>query len=152
MTEKAIFAIREVVLHQDIPIYQTRGMGCAVEVGGFKRLLTWSGVIGEDDCIKAMETHRFSKNFFSKVDKSYRLKISTIKQNVNCSFISFDDSNDAVERTTESNILELKVPGSDVKTEDIFAHTFIGFKEKLIFKFKFNKEKKKHELDTDEWK
>ena len=48
---KAIFAIRE-VFKKDI--CQTRGMGCAVNVGGSVRLVTWHGVIGENDCNKSV--------------------------------------------------------------------------------------------------
>ena len=62
--EKAIFAVlREVVC--SLPIYQTRGMACAVDVRGKLCLLTWEGVFKEDDRVpsESVKLHRGSKNF-----------------------------------------------------------------------------------------
>ena len=86
-SEKAIFAVREVVC--GLPIYQTRGMACAVDVRGKQCLITWEGVFKEDDraLIESVKLHRGSRNFHND-EKRYRLEISAIKQAGSCSFIS----------------------------------------------------------------
>lgn len=152
--EKAIFAVREVVCGQ-VPIYQTRGIACAVDVGGKQYLLTWEGVFKEDDraLIESVKLHRGSKNFHNE-EKKYRLDISAIKRSGSCSFISVkalkgSNASETLKTTTDSNILKLIIPRSDdVIDKDVWAQSFIGSNKSLKFKFEYNCEKKKHELKS----
>lgn len=148
--EKAIFAVREVVhISGDIPIiYKTRGMACAVEIGGKQRLLTWHNVINEDDQAKPIRLHQCSKKFF-KDNKNYRFGMSQVKQTESCSFISLIRG-DAPTSNKDFGILKLKVPGDDEKGKDVFAHSFIGCKD--IVKFTFKYDRGKHELNPPDKK
>lgn len=154
-SEKAIFAVREIVC--GLPIYQTRGMACAVDVGGKQCLLTWEGVFKEDDraLIESVKLHRCSRNFHND-EKRYRLEISAIKQAGSCSFISVkalkgSNTSETLKTTTDSNIFQLIIPRSDdVIDRDVWAQSFIGSNKPMKFKFKYNREKKKHELNSFE--
>ena len=150
-SKKAIFAVREVVQREFPTIYRTRGMACAVIVGGKERLLTWHGVIDERDKAKPIELHRCSKNFFTN-KKKYRLKVSRIMQ-IGFSSLSVIRG-DAPTSSKDFKILNLKlrVPGMDEKRKDVMAHSFIGCKDLMKFNFKYNSDRKKHELDSPDMK
>ncbi|KAL9956246.1 hypothetical protein ACROYT_G037696 [Oculina patagonica] len=143
----AIFAVKEVF---EDGIYQTRGMACAVVVGGSERLLTWSGVIEESDCNKLFVMDRFSdkstEEFLSNRER-YRLQNSKTEENGNLTFFSVN-AGDKASFTT----LDLKVPQSDIslQTSDFTAYTFSG-KEKLNLNFKYDSSKKKHNLVSGNW-
>lgn len=137
--EKAIFAVRE-VLQRDIPIYQSRGMACAIEVGGRKRLLTWHGVINENDQAKPIKLHR----------SSHELEMSKTKENGGCSFISVKGGDDAF--TGKCSILYLQVPESKEKIKDVVAYSFIGCKDIVKFTFKYSQQSRKHELHSSDKK
>ena len=146
--KKAIFAVREVVhTSGDIPIiYKTRGMACAVEVGGKKRLVTWHNVINEDDKAKPIRLHRCSKEFFND-QKNYRFEMSQVEQIESCSFISLLRG-DAPTPKKDFEILKLKVPESDEKSKDVFAYSFTGCKDTVKFTFKYDYDRGKHELNS----
>ena len=143
---KAIFAIRE-RFQEDI--FQTRGMGCAVKVGDSVRLVTWHGVIGEDDYNKSVIMDRFSdkstKDFLSSRNR-YRLEMSIVKEiGSNFTFLSVDAGG-----ANFTTTLEL-VPQNNLKASDLTAYSFSG-KEKLELKFEYDKDKQKHILRSDNWK
>ncbi|XP_022809915.1 uncharacterized protein LOC111346926 [Stylophora pistillata] len=136
--DKAIFAVRKVVqLHP--PIYQRRGMACAVDMGKEQYLLTWEGVFNEDDRDlineKSVKFNRRSKTF-STMD----LEISKIKQAGSCSFISVDKG------LQHGDALTVEIPGSDVTTNDVCAQSFVGRNKSLTINFKYNQKKGRHEL------
>ncbi|XP_022801975.1 uncharacterized protein LOC111339561 [Stylophora pistillata] len=137
--EKAIFAVREVV-QRDIPICKSRGMACVIEVGGRKRLLTWHGVINENDQAKPIKLHR----------SSHELEMSKIKENGGCSFISVKGRDDAF--TGKCSILYLQVPESKEKIKDVVAYSFIGCKDIVKFTFKYSQQSRKHELRSSDKK
>lgn len=140
---KAIFAVRE-VFHEHV--YQTRGMACAVNVGGSVRLVTWRGVIDSAACNNVV-MDRFSKTFFKDVTR-YRLQKSTVTTCGSFSFLSVSYS-----ENFKFNILRYKVPGNEIKASDLTAYSFSG-EETIELKFRYDKIKKGHELITtgDEWK
>lgn len=148
--EEAIFAVREVDhISRDIPIIcKTRGMACAVEVGGKQRLLTWQGVINEHDQAKPIRLHRYLKNIFT-AQKNCWLEMSQIKQTDICSFISVKRG-DARTPNIDFGILKLKVLGSVEKSKEVSAHSFIGCKD--IVKFTFKYDRGKHELKCSDKK
>ena len=146
-SKKAIFAVREVVNREFPTIYRTRGMACAVIVGGKERLLTWHGVIDERDKAKKIELHRCSKNFFTN-NKKYRLQVSQIKQISSSSLSVIRGDAPTPSKDFEILNLTLKVPERDEKRKDVMAHSFIGCKDFMKFNFKYNSDKRKHELDS----
>ena len=141
--EKAIFAVREVV--HDLPVYQTRGMASAVDVGGKQCLLTWNGVFNEDD--RALTNHKpvkFHRSSECK-EKKYQLGKSKIGQAGSFSFIP-------VEGLKSCNALMLMVPGSNVIENEVCAQSFNGGNKLLKFKFQYIKKEKKHVLTSLEGK
>ena len=141
--ERAIFAVREVV--HDLPVYQTRGMASAVDVGGKQCLLTWKGVFNEDD--RALTNHKPVKFLQSSgcKEKNYQLGKSKIGQAGSFSFIP-------VEGLKSSNALMLMVPGSNVIENEVCAQSFNGGNKLLKFKFQYIKKEKKHVLTYFEGK
>lgn len=146
---KAIYAVREVD-DIDIPtIYKTRGMACAVKVGGRSRLLTWQGVINEQDQAKTIKLHRSSKNFFTD-QKNYRLEMLQINQVGSFSFISVKGGNNTSTLNEDFIILELRVPGSTENIDDVSAYSIMTYKEIVKFTFKYRQEKGKYELHSSD--
>ena len=141
--ERAIFAVREVV--HDLPVYQTRGMASAVDVGGKQCLLTWEGVFNEGDRAltnhKSVEFHQSSRY----KEKNYQLGKSKIGQAGSFSFIPVDG-------LQSCDALMLIVPGSNVIENDVCAQSFIGGKKLLKFKFQYIKEEQRHVLTSFEGK
>ncbi|XP_022806620.1 uncharacterized protein LOC111343702 isoform X2 [Stylophora pistillata] len=134
--DKAIFAVRDVV--HSLPIYQTRGMACAVDAGKKQGLLTWEGVFNEGDRglinKKSVIFNRRSKTF-----SIINLTISQIKKAGRCLFIS-------VEGLQRGDVLTLNVPDSVVISNDVCAQSFIGRNKSLKFYFNYNQGKKCYEL------
>lgn len=146
---KAIYAVREVD-DIDIPtIYKTRGMACAVKVGGRSRLLTWQGVINEQDQAKTIKLHRSSKNFFTD-QKNYRLEMLQINQVGSFSFISVKGGNNTSTLNEDFIILELRVPGSTENIDVVSAYSIMTYKEIVKFTFKYSQEKGKYELHSSD--
>ena len=141
--ERAIFAVREVV--HDLPVYQTRGMASAVDVGGKQCLLTWKGVFNEDD--RALTNHKPVKFHQSSEckEKKYQLGKSKIGQAGSFSFIP-------VEGLKSSNALMLMVPESNVIENEVCAQSFNEGNKLLKFKFQYIKKEKKHVLTSFEGK
>ena len=141
--ERAIFAVREVV--HDLPVYQTRGMASAVDVGGKQCLLTWKGVFNEGD--RALTNHKPVKFHQSSryKEKNHQLGKSKIGQAGSFSFIP-------AEGLQSCDALMLIVPGSNVIENDVCAQSFIGGKKLLKFKFQYIKKEQKHVLTSFEGK
>lgn len=147
--ERAIFAVREVLLRGNLIINQERGMACAVAVEGKKYLLTWHGVVNEKDQDKPIK-------FFND-QQDYHLEMSAINQIGNCSFISLKSVERGEDAHTPNkdilktfNTLKLNVPESDERIKDVYAHSFIGCKDFVAVKFKYNENEGEHELDSVE--
>lgn len=146
--KKAIFAVREIVHENNAMIYQSRGMACAVEVGGKKHWLTWHGVISENVQAKRIVMHRCSKKFL-KNQEDYQLEISNSKKTGSCSFISVKDGDGA--NTKKFKTFNLKVPEREEMT-NVVAHSFSGCKDivKVTFKGSHKKDEYALELDSKE--
>lgn len=145
-TSKAIFAIREVFQEH---VYQTRGIACAVNIRGSIRLVTWRGVIGEADKSAKIYMDRFAEKFSDNIPR-YRLKMSTIKENGNFSYISVDSGCDETGKTPKFTTLNLEIL-NDVKSLNFVAHSFSG-KDPVKLNFEYDEGKKRHTLMTGEWK
>ena len=89
-------------------------------VGGKLRLLTWQGVINEDDQVKTIKLHRSSRNFVIDQGK-YRLEMSQINQVDSFSFISVKGGNYTSTLNEDFLIFGFTVPGSAENIDDVSA-------------------------------